>query len=105
MIPCVVQGKTFSRFFEQHYEKGLELRSGPAGKEWALHHGSATMSPSREHLEAKYSELVRLPPGEALNRYRCDYIYLAADTLDESYRKMLQPTGHPRLFRVETTEQ
>ncbi|NQT17000.1 MAG: hypothetical protein HQ582_29855, partial [Planctomycetes bacterium] len=69
MIPCVVQGKDFREFLDQHWEKGFGLPEGPAGKHWIMHHGSENLNPSRERLEKTYQELVGLHPAEALSRY------------------------------------
>jgi len=100
MVPCVMKGKTFDQFYEQHYRKGFGLPNGPAGGHWVLHHGMTTTDFDRELLAAKYSELVDLRAQELLSRYACDYVYLGADEVEQRYRELLEPTGSPSLFRV-----
>ena len=100
MVPCVLAGKTFDEFYEQHYRSGFGLPNGPSGGHWVLHHGMTTLDFDREFLAARYAALAALPGQSLLSRYVCDYVYLDADKVKPPYRELLEPTGSASLLRV-----
>lgn len=100
IVPCVLSGKTFEEFYQQHYREGFGVPNGPGGSHWVWHFGTMAIDVDREFLAARYSELAAMPARELLSRYACDYVYLRAGEVEPRYREFLEPTGAARLFRV-----
>lgn len=99
MIPCVLQGMPFERFYADYYLAGRGLPDGPSGAHWALHHGGDVQPVAPERLRAMYERLSQLAARDLAALYPFDYLYLDPARLDARYRPFFAATPDPWLWR------